>query len=199
MLEGALEYEWSAQQAAALTGDASGVSSTSSTLDERGAVALRPAQPPAAAPAPKQIAARIGAALSKGDTLIVPARVLADADGGPPGWWAVGAAGDTRAVWGDDLHGVNNRLDPSRIWCGRARQAQSFRPARAWHVDEEALRRPARRPPRGGRGGGGNEYLTLLQNVSVPVSEFFGSATGQWITVGVATAATVIAGIVAFS
>ena len=92
------------------------------------------------------------------------------------------------------------RLDPSRIWGGRGLQGNSFGRQRVWHIDEDALRRPARRPPpRGGRGGGGNEYLTLLQNVSIPVSEFFGSAVGQWVTVGVATGAAIIAGVVAFS
>lgn len=201
LLGGALEHELAARQAAAAGADAAAVGSTSGSLGDGRLKVLRAGQVAAEAwetlAARREVAARAAAALSNGETLVVPAHVAevgAGAGAGEPAWWAVSAFGDTRAVWGPDLHASNwrlpsgNRLPPG----SRGMQSGGWR-GRSWAVDEDQVRRGSRgrpghgpRSPRAGRAS--QEYVTLLEYVSTPISELTGHSVGY-----VAFVATTIA------
>jgi hypothetical protein len=115
MLGGALEHEASAFQSAVMTeGAAVPIASTSALMDRGNpaVVVVRPGE--ASAVALKQIpcgpdaALRLAGALGRGETLVVPRDGFAGGNDG--GFWAVSVAtGDTRAVWGDDLHATISR------------------------------------------------------------------------------------------
>jgi hypothetical protein len=137
-LEGALEHEMGAADAANSTGQTT-ISSTSGLLTPDGVVVLRPGSNPQVAVSAKNTAALISAALADGDTLVVPRAVL---QGGPGGWWQIAHNGaDTRAVLGEDLNGSFGTNSYSLG--GQAGQ-------RAYGANGP--------PPGGGGGGGGRGF-----------------------------------------
>ena len=206
LLGGALEHELAARQAAAAGADAAAVGSTSGSLLDGKVTVLRPGQAGAEAweklAGGRDVAARAAAALSAGETLVVPAGVLADAGGAEPAWWAVSAAGDTRAAWGHDLHASNWRLPSSnRLPPGsRGMQGGGWGSQRAYSVDHRQVQHGSRgrpghgprspRSPRAGRAS--QEYLTLLEYVSMPISEAAGLSVGYAVFVGTAIATEVL-------
>jgi hypothetical protein len=151
VLEGALEHELTATNVAGAT--AADYLTTSSLVSDRGATLISDSASPevAALSGGEARADRMRAAIANGSRLIVP-----KPPGGKParGWWDVGADGDTRAVTDGDLGGssysLGKGIGPVRTGSG------------AGLPGYERLRTP--RPP---AGGGGNEYLTLLQVIGL--------------------------------
>jgi hypothetical protein len=116
MLGGALEHEVTSNQSAVMTDGAAAPVGSASALIDRGNPALVVVRPrdAGADAAMKQIpcgpdaALRLWNALEHGDALIVPRDGFAGGNDG--GFWAVSTTtGDTRAVWGDDLHATISR------------------------------------------------------------------------------------------
>jgi hypothetical protein len=115
VLDGALEHEAGAFQSAVMAEDAAvPVASTSALIDRGNAaiVVLRPSDAGAAAlkqiPCGPDATLRLQGALARGETLVVPRDGFAGGNDG--GFWAISnATGDTRAVWGDDLHATVSR------------------------------------------------------------------------------------------
>jgi hypothetical protein len=104
VLEGALEHEMIAEQAAQAGDDPSHVTSTSSLLGDEGVVVVTAADTAEASKLVSSVETRerLAAALADGDTVIIPRRALR---GGEAGWWAIAAgSADVRPVLGPDLH-----------------------------------------------------------------------------------------------
>jgi hypothetical protein len=103
-LEGSLEHEMSATDAARADGKVT-MTSTSGLLTSDGVVVMRPGSNPGSLTADKNTAARMATALAAGDTLVVPRPVL---QGGQSGWWQIAHSGaDMRGVLGDDLNSAS--------------------------------------------------------------------------------------------
>jgi transglutaminase-like putative cysteine protease len=151
VLEGALEHELTVLQVAG--GSAADYLTTSALVSDRGAVLVTDsaaADVAALAGTPVR-AERMQAAVANGSRLIVPR----PPSGKPArGWWDVSAAGDTRAVTDGDLGGSSSALGKG---LGSVRNASG-----AGLPPNEQLR-----IPRAPAGGGGNEYLTLLQVIGL--------------------------------
>lgn len=175
LLEGSLEHEMSAQAAFALSGDGSHALSTSSLLGASGAKLLQPGDASArweGLATNRETAAKLSGALALDDSLVVPNAVL---QGGPSGWWAVSSTGNTRAVLGDDLNG--GRFGISGNYIPRGTGGGSTGGGGIYEIDPATLnsRRIGTMGPNGTQKGGGNEYSTLLANVSVPGALSVGS------------------------
>lgn len=161
-LEGALEHELTAREAAALTGEVR-VESTSGLLDDRGAVVMAGAAPATgwqSLASRPETAARLREAMQSGNALVVPRRVI---EGAESGWWAVDLqTGDTRAVLGDGTNG--GRLGTNGSYARGAPRGGSSAGGTNY-VDPNtgrsySPRRTARR--------GGSEYTTILITISLP-------------------------------
>jgi hypothetical protein len=118
LLGGTLEHEVTASQTVVMTeGAAVPVASTSALIDRgnpasKDIVVVRPGETGAAAlkqiPCGPDASLRLAGALARGETLLIP-RDAFPGGGNDGGFWAVAPSGDTRAVWGDDLHATVSR------------------------------------------------------------------------------------------
>lgn len=166
VLEGALEHEIMAGQAAALGGTFN-VVSASALLRDGAAIAIQPNQAAGAweglAPN-RETAARIATALKGGETLLVPADVL---KGGDAGWWAVSPQGDTRAVAGGDLNW--GRLDGAGRYTPGG-SGQSGGGGGSWgNVGGKSQYIPNKQyNPAARNQGPTNEYFVPILNISLP-------------------------------
>jgi len=180
VLAGALEHEVVAYAAAAGGSEGTArVTSTSAAVGERGAVAVRPADGAAAA-GPLNLdadaAARLGAALAAGETLIIPR----GAAGEPVGWWAIAAAtGDTRAVAGTDLHGGVTKENGRTGGGSSGRGSNRVDPATGKGVS---------------RKGAKDEYGTVVSEVSLPGGIVVKKAVIVRVAIAVGTVAAALAG-----
>lgn len=174
LLEGSLEHEISAQAAFALGGDGSQAFSTSALLGAPGAKLLRPkdgGQSWEKLAADRENAAKLAAALADGDSLVVANNVLS---GGPSGWWAISSTADARAVLVENLNG--GRFGISGNYIPRGPAGGNSGGGGIYRVYPDGTSRPlGRMGPNGTQKGGGNEYTTILANVSVPGAVAVGS------------------------
>jgi transglutaminase-like putative cysteine protease len=160
LLEGALEHELAAREAGVLD-PAIDAMSTSALLDDHGVVLLGP---DAAAQweqlaANKEAAARLANDLSAGAIAVVPKSVT-QAGGDNIGWWAISpTTGDTRAVFESGLHGS--------VWKGGGggRYGGGSSGPSVNYVDPKTGNAYS---PKNSKGPKGNEYATLVANISLP-------------------------------
>jgi len=167
-LEGALEHESVAHDAAFSGNDPTKVATTSRLLTSAGTITLRPedAAHGAKLAGEPETAARMLSSLSSGSFLVVPHSA---SGGDPAGWWEVTGAGNTRAVLGADLNGgyliYTNYVNASGVGkeyiVGEGAQAGQ-------DLGSVDLATGQRFTP-GGSGGtvaskkrGGSEYITLV-------------------------------------
>lgn len=159
VLEGALEHELAAQQMVAITQGRGVVSSTSALLGPDGVQTFDPR--PADAEwenraTDRETAARLADALAAGSVAVVPKRVLS---GGVNGWWAVSANGDTRSVLDRDMGG--GKFGVGGNYVGRVGNGAAGSGPSTNGVD------PNTGKPTNVKKGG-NEYFTIVLNVSLP-------------------------------
>ena len=178
MLEGALEHEMLADQAAAAGIDPATVASTSARLSSQGIRILTGADRPGEVSA--DVAARMARALGAGATLAAIPETL---NGDGAAWWEIAPGnGDTRAVFGPDLNwsslGMLNYTNsvPSRIFTmvdPMTGMSMDFPVGTSDKEAERALRRGIQRVFNEKREAalkkkkGGNEYLNLVKDVAL--------------------------------
>jgi hypothetical protein len=178
MLEGALEHEMLADQAAAAGIDPATVASASARLSSQGIRILTGALPPSEIRA--DVAARMARALGAGATLAAIPETL---NGDGAAWWEIAPGnGDTRAVFGPDLNwsslGMLNYTNsvPSRIFTmvdPMTGMSMDFPVGTSDKEAERALRRGIQRVFNEKREAalkkkkGGNEYLNLVKDVAL--------------------------------
>ena len=184
VLEGALEHETIAQMSSMAVAETSRVMSTSEGFTDSAAVAIRPADPVVnrqELQLPGDAAARLTIALAEGDTVVVPR----DYKGDDIGWWAISAAtGDTRAVWGQDLN--------AGVYNGGRTTGGSGNAGAGNRVDPATGKGMGRR-----RGSGGNEYGTVVKEVSIPGVGMVRQSVLVGVVAAVASAAAAIAAAIA--
>jgi transglutaminase-like putative cysteine protease len=151
VLEGALEHELTVLQVAG--GSAADYLTTSSLVSDRGAslVTDSAATEIAALAGSAVRAERMQVAIANGSRLVVPR----PPDGKPArGWWDVSTSGDTRAAIDGDLGGSTSAL-------GKGMGSVKTGSGAGLPHGERLRITPAP------AGGGGNEYLTLLQMIGL--------------------------------
>lgn len=174
-LEGALEHEFIALQAICLSGEPTGVESTSQLLDADGAICIMPgdSQRVHELVSRTKTEARIKEALASGAVLVVPKAAL---HGDKTGWWQVRPGGDSEAVF-EEL----NFADWRNPYANGAKGG-------VYLVDENTLR---------SKRISGNEYGTVTGEVAVKTID---KATiikeVLWGIAGAAVVAAIVYGIV---
>jgi transglutaminase-like putative cysteine protease len=152
ILEGALEHELGAENAAATGSTPATFVSTSSLLGPSGAVAVRPGDGAVALVKDRDAAAKISAALTQGDVIVIARNAMS---GGPQGWWQIAhEGGDASAVLGGDLNGSHISGG------GRTGPPERMPPARGGNGEYG---------PKGGKRGGGGEAGEYELTLEVPL------------------------------
>lgn len=160
LLEGALEHEIAVETGA--NPDGAGqptIASTSASFGNQGLTTLSPADAGeawASRAHNRETAARISAALKAGDVLVVPKEVLTG--DGDSAWWAVSRDNaDTRAVWGPDINATISRSP----WNPPPDNTGGI-----YQINPDGSSIDLKNPQRS-RKGAGNEYGTLVIEVSM--------------------------------